>query len=102
MQIKDKERGMGEYRIEIENVTKTFPGVVALDDVSIKVRPGSVHAVVGENGAGKSTLMKIINGLHKPDGNSGVIKFNGEVVDVKDPIQAREIGISMIFQELGR
>ena len=87
-----------EYRIELDHISKTFPGVRALDDVTFRVRPGTVHVLVGENGAGKSTLMKIINGLYKAD--AGTIKFDGKPVEIKDPIAARELGISMIFQEL--
>lgn len=90
---------MEGYRLELNHISKSFPGVKALDDVSLKVRPGSVHALAGENGAGKSTLMKIINGNYKADGN-GEIKINGESVSIKDPVNARNHGISMIFQEL--
>ena len=56
----------GEYILEVDNVRKEFPGVVALDDVQLKIRPGTVHALMGENGAGKSTLMKIIAGVYTP------------------------------------
>ena len=90
---------MEGYRLELNHISKSFPGVKALDDVSLKVRPGSVHALAGENGAGKSTLMKIINGNYKADGD-GEIKINGESVSIKDPVNARNHGISMIFQEL--
>lgn len=90
---------LDEYRLEIEHVSKSFPGVKALDNVSLKVRPGSVHALAGENGAGKSTLMKIINGIYKAD-PGGEIRIDGKSVQIRDPIEARRLGISMIFQEL--
>lgn len=90
---------MEEYRLELDHISKSFPGVKALDDVSLKVRPGSVHALAGENGAGKSTLMKIINGIYKADGD-GEIRINGKKASIKDPINARSHGVSMIFQEL--
>jgi ribose transport system ATP-binding protein len=79
-------------------ITKTFPGVVALDDVTFRVKPGEVHAVVGENGAGKSTLMKIIAGVYQPD--SGEIVINGEVVRISSPHDAQDLGVSIIYQEL--
>lgn len=90
---------MGEtYKIELRDITKDFSGVRALDHVTIKIRPGTVHTLVGENGAGKSTLMKILNGLYKPNG--GNIFMDGQEVTIKDPIDAREKGIAMIYQEL--
>ncbi len=87
-----------EYLLEAEGISKFFPGVIALKDVDLYIKKGSVHAVVGENGAGKSTLMKIIAGLHRAD--SGVIKFAGEVVHFRNPREALDAGISMIHQEL--
>ena len=87
-----------EYVLEINGMSKTFPGVRALDDVSIKVRPGTVHALMGENGAGKSTLMKCLFGIYTPD--SGEILFNGKSVAFTDSRQALDAGISMIHQEL--
>lgn len=89
---------MGEYMLEMNNIVKTFPGVTALDGVTLKVRPGTVHALMGENGAGKSTLMKIIMGLYKAD--KGQLYIDEKLVEIKSPIQAREYGISMIAQEL--
>ena len=89
---------MGEYMLEMNNISKSFPGVKALNDVTLKVRPGSVHALVGENGAVKSTLMKCLFGIHQPD--SGDIIFNGEHVNVTSTKQALDLGISMIHQEL--
>ena len=82
---------------EVCNITKRFPGVVALDDVSVKFYPGEVHAVVGENGAGKSTLMKIMSGAYIPD--SGEIVFDGKKVSFTHPQEAQEAGISIIYQE---
>lgn len=89
---------MSETLLAVEGVSKAFPGVKALDDVSFEVRPGTVHALCGENGAGKSTLMKIINGIYQPD--SGSIRVRGEEVRVRNPIEARAHGIAMIAQEL--
>jgi inositol transport system ATP-binding protein len=84
--------------LEVKHISKSFPGVKALDDVSFAARGGSVHVLCGENGAGKSTLMKIINGLYEPD--SGETFIRGEKVTIDSPIRAGELGISMIFQEL--
>ncbi|MGI6776871.1 MAG: sugar ABC transporter ATP-binding protein [Acetivibrionales bacterium] len=89
---------MQDYILEVEHVSKEFPGVKALDDVSFKVRYNEVHALIGENGAGKSTLMKILNGNYRRD--SGTIKFNGNEVEITSPNVAHELGISIIFQEL--
>ena len=82
---------------EVCNITKRFPGVMALNDVSVKFYPGEVHAVVGENGAGKSTLMKIMSGAYIPD--SGEIFFDGKKVSFTHPKEAQEAGISIIYQE---
>ncbi len=87
-----------EYKLEVIGVSKSFPGVKALDDISFRVRPGSTHVLCGENGAGKSTLMKIINGIHAPD--AGQVLIDGRQVQISNPIHARSLGISMIFQEL--
>ncbi len=86
------------YSLEMRNITKTFPGVKALDDVTLKVRAGTVHALMGENGAGKSTLMKCLFGLYSPD--SGQILLNDQEVTLENPKQALNHGISMIHQEL--
>ncbi|SFC21112.1 sugar ABC transporter ATP-binding protein [Tropicimonas isoalkanivorans] len=88
----------GEYILEVDDVRKEFPGVVALDNVQLRIRPGTVHALMGENGAGKSTLMKIIAGIYKPD--RGEVRFAGEPIDIKTPIDALNSGIAMIHQEL--
>ena len=84
------------FRLELRRITKQYPGVRANDAVSLNVRPGEIHAVLGENGAGKSTLMKIIFGAVKPD--SGEVRFNGQPVQVRSPQEARALGISMVFQ----
>src|SRR4051812_7577663 len=81
-----------------ENVTKQFGPVRALDAVSIDLRPGEVHTIIGENGAGKSTLMKVLCGLERPD--SGRVMFHGKPIDLKNPADAQRRGISMIHQEL--
>ncbi|MGE5072616.1 MAG: sugar ABC transporter ATP-binding protein [Anaerolineae bacterium] len=83
--------------LEVRNITKQFPGVLALDDVSVQFMPGEVHAVVGENGAGKSTLMKIMAGAYVPD--SGEIYLDGEKVSFEHPVDAQSKGISIIYQE---
>lgn len=82
--------------LELVGVTKAFPGVVASDNVSIRVMPGEIHAILGENGAGKSTLMKLIYGVMGPD--SGEIRWRGEAVKIRNPIHARTLGIGMVFQ----
>lgn len=89
---------MGEYILEMQHITKEFPGVKALDNVSLKLRPGSVHALMGENGAGKSTLMKCLFGIYKQD--EGQIILDGEPVEITDSRTALGLGISMIHQEL--
>jgi inositol transport system ATP-binding protein len=87
-----------EDLLVVEGIRKEFPGVVALDDVSFRLRRGTVHALMGENGAGKSTLMKIIAGIYTPD--RGVIRFRDEPVTLDSPLAALEHGIAMIHQEL--
>ena len=84
--------------LSMRGITKTFPGVRALDNVDIDVRPGTVHALMGENGAGKSTLMKVLIGMYRPD--AGTITFKGQEVNVPDPKSGLEMGVSMIHQEL--
>jgi ribose transport system ATP-binding protein len=85
-------------RLNIEHVTKTYPGVKALNDISLRVRPGEVHALLGENGAGKSTLLRSMSGVVKPD--SGTVALDGEVLTLRSPLDARRAGIAMIHQEL--
>ena len=88
----------GKYILEMQDITKKFPGVLALDKVRLKVRKGTVHALMGENGAGKSTLMKVLLGLYKPDG--GQIVFKEQQVHFAGPSDALKHGIAMIHQEL--
>jgi len=83
-------------RLQLTQVTKRYPGVVANDQVSLTVGAGSIHAVLGENGAGKSTLMKIIYGAVKPD--DGAMLFDGRAVHIRNPQEARALGIAMVFQ----
>jgi ribose transport system ATP-binding protein len=88
---------MAEFVLEMKNVTKRFPGVLALNNVQLDLRPGEVHCLVGENGAGKSTLMKILSGAQPLD--SGEIILSGEPVNITSPHNAQQLGISMIYQE---
>jgi general nucleoside transport system ATP-binding protein len=83
-------------RLQLAHITKRYPSVVANSDVSLVVQPGETHAVLGENGAGKSTLMKIIYGAVKPD--EGSVLFDGQPVHIRNPQEARALGISMVFQ----
>ena len=87
-----------EFLLQVEGVRKEFPGVVALDDVAFRLKPGTVHALMGENGAGKSTLMKIIAGIYRPD--SGSFHLRGKDIQLASPLDALENGIAMIHQEL--
>ena len=87
-----------EFLFEMVEVTKEFPGVKALDQVTLQVKKGSVHALCGENGAGKSTLMKVLAGIYKQD--AGKIYIEGKEVEILNPKDAMEKGISMIHQEL--
>jgi general nucleoside transport system ATP-binding protein len=87
---------MTAFRLELDGICKRYPAVVANDHVSLRVKPGEIHAVLGENGAGKSTLMKIIYGAVKPDG--GTLRFNGQTEHIANPQEARRLGISMVFQ----
>ncbi|OMQ42816.1 sugar ABC transporter ATP-binding protein [Ensifer sp. 1H6] len=87
-----------EYLLNVEGIRKEFPGVVALDDVSFRLRRGTVHALMGENGAGKSTLMKILAGIYTPD--KGEVRLKGADIRLKSPLDALENGIAMIHQEL--
>ncbi len=89
---------MSEYILEMRDIVKSFPGVKALDGVQLKVRPGTVHTLMGENGAGKSTLMKCLTGLYHAD--SGTIIYNGNEVNYKNAMQSLEDGISMVPQEM--
>lgn len=89
---------MAEYILELEGITKTFPGVKALDNVYFKLKPGEIHALMGENGAGKSTFIKVITGVHPAD--VGEILFDGQRVDFKNPTDAKRRGIAAIYQHV--
>ena len=89
---------MSEYRLEMRNVSKAFPGVQALDHAELRLKPGTVHALMGENGAGKSTLMKCMFGIYKMD--EGEIFYEGQPVRIDNPLQALLQGIAMVHQEL--
>src|SRR6476619_1285623 len=82
--------------VELEGITKRFPGVVANQDIRIRVMPAEVHAIVGENGAGKSTLMKILYGMQRPD--EGTIRVDGREVHFRSPKDAIAAGIGMVHQ----
>ncbi|KAB2919339.1 MAG: ATP-binding cassette domain-containing protein [Hyphomicrobiaceae bacterium] len=83
--------------LELRGITKTFPGVRAIDDVSLAIWPGEIHMLLGENGAGKSTLMKVLCGAYRAD--AGEFRHRGKVVTVSSPVDARRLGIAVIFQE---
>lgn len=87
---------MSEYAIEMLGITKTFPGIIANDNVDLRIKTNEVHAILGENGAGKSTLMSVLFGAYAPD--SGEIKINGKKVEIKNPNVATELGIGMVHQ----
>ncbi|MEG1706054.1 MAG: ATP-binding cassette domain-containing protein, partial [Clostridia bacterium] len=87
---------MDNYEIEMLNITKEFPGIIANDDVTLQLRKGEIHALLGENGAGKSTLMSVLFGLYTPE--KGVIKKNGEVVSIRNPNDANALHIGMVHQ----
>ena len=89
---------MAEYKLELRNVCKSFPGVKALDHANLAVRPGTVHALMGENGAGKSTLMKCLFGIYHMD--EGEIYLDGEKTTITDPDDAMAKGVAMVHQEL--
>ena len=89
-----------EYVLEMEGISKEFPGVKALDNVTLKIRPNSVHALMGENGAGKSTLMKCLFGIYKKD--TGEISLEGQKIEFKNSKDALERGVSMVHQELNQ
>ena len=89
---------LSEYRLEMRDVVKTFPGVKALDHAQLKLRPGTVHALMGENGAGKSTLMKCMFGIYRMD--EGELYYEGEKIKILNPLDALLKGIAMVHQEL--
>ena len=89
---------VNKYLLSMRGITKSFPGVKALDDVTLEVYPGEIHALVGENGAGKSTLMRALSGVATMD--AGIIEWKGNPVEINRPSDAQKLGISMIHQEL--
>ncbi|MBQ6903681.1 MAG: sugar ABC transporter ATP-binding protein, partial [Lachnospiraceae bacterium] len=89
---------MSEYVVELRDITKTFPGVKALNHMQLNVKPGEIHGLIGENGAGKSTLIKVLTGVHLAD--EGDVLVNGEKQHFKDPQEAIKAGIACVYQEL--
>ena len=87
---------MAEYAIEMRNITKRFPGIIANDDITLQLKKGEIHALLGENGAGKSTLMSVLFGLYQPE--EGEILKDGKKVEINDPNDANELGIGMVHQ----
>ncbi|WP_430785827.1 ABC transporter ATP-binding protein [Virgibacillus flavescens] len=85
-----------DYVVEMLNIRKEFPGIVANDDITVQVKKGEIHALLGENGAGKSTLMNVLFGLYQPE--KGEIRYNGEKVNITDPNVATRLGIGMVHQ----
>jgi len=92
----EKTSGSGQPRLELIGISKSFPGVLANDNISVAVEPGEIHALLGENGAGKSTLVKMIYGIMPQD--SGVMRWNGQPMTISNPKAARRLGIGMVFQ----
>ena len=86
-----------EYIIEMVNITKRFPGIIANDGINLRLKKGEIHALLGENGAGKSTLMSILFGLYQPD--EGVIKKNGEEVIINNHNDATKLKIGMVHRQ---
>ncbi|UWP58741.1 sugar ABC transporter ATP-binding protein [Ruminococcus gauvreauii] len=89
---------MSEYVVELRDCTKTFPGVIALDEMQLAVKPGEILGLIGENGAGKSTLIKVLTGVHKPD--KGEIYVNGDQKTFRNPNESAAAGIACVYQEL--
>ena len=89
---------MGDYILELKGITKIFPGVRALNRVSFDLKPGEIHALMGENGAGKSTFIKVITGVHQPD--EGEIFYKGEKINISNPLVAQAHGIAAIYQHV--
>ena len=85
-----------QYAIEMLNITKRFPGIVANDNITLRLKRGEIHALLGENGAGKSTLMSVLFGLYQPE--EGEIRKDGRKVEIKDPNDANALGIGMVHQ----
>ncbi|MCX8012670.1 MAG: sugar ABC transporter ATP-binding protein, partial [Rectinema sp.] len=89
---------MADFVLELRHISKFFPGVQALKDVQLQIKPAEIHAIMGENGAGKSTLIKIITGVYQPD--EGEILFNGKKVHLRTPLDAQRFGISAVYQHV--
>lgn len=89
---------MSASLLEMTGVSKSFPGVLALDDVSFSVGRSEIRALMGENGAGKSTLIKVLTGVHRPD--KGIISLGGTVIEPRSPVHAQELGVSTVYQEV--
>src|SRR5512141_2346931 len=87
-----------DFILTMSNISKTFPGVNALENVDFTLKRGEIHALVGENGAGKSTLIKVLTGVEHPD--MGSIELDGKIVQVRSPQHSQEIGISTVYQEV--
>lgn len=87
---------MGEYAIEMLNITKKFPGIIANDNITLQLKKGEIHALLGENGAGKSTLMSVLFGMYQPE--EGEIRKDGKKVEIKNPNDANDLGIGMVHQ----
>ena len=94
--LKEVSKLSSEYAIEMLNITKRFPGIIANDNVTLRLKKGEIHALLGENGAGKSTLMSVLFGLYQPE--EGEIRKDGEQVTIKDPNDANRLGIGMVHQ----
>src|SRR5215211_7851177 len=90
-------KGAKELVIRLRNISKEFPGVLAVDEVNLDILPGEVHVVAGENGAGKSTLMKLLSQVERPSG--GGIEISGEEVAFHGPRYAQSLGVAMVYQE---
>ena len=91
---------MDQYAIEMLNITKRFPGIIANDNITIQLKKGEIHALLGENGAGKSTLMKVISGVYPHGSYSGDMIVNGQKVAFKNIKESENAGIVIIHQEL--
>ena len=85
-----------QYAIEMLHITKRFPGIIANDDITLQLKKGEIHALLGENGAGKSTLMSVLFGLYQAE--EGTIKKDGKVVQINNPNDANDLGIGMVHQ----
>lgn len=85
-----------DYIIEMLDITKEFPGIIANDHITLQIKKGEIHALLGENGAGKSTLMSVLFGLYQPEG--GCIKVRGKEVKIQNPLDANALGIGMVHQ----